>query len=464
MKILILLMALAGAAYARPGGGHSFSGGHSYSSHSYSSHSYSGGHYSSGHYHGGVGDPVALVVVLVVVLVIAVIVQIIKQNSQRSFTTGGVAAVAPARQELVNIQADDPDFSRAVFEDFAYRLYAEARRFGGARVARYFAPGALSKLTDHADQVVIGTLRVLGSRSVAAENQMTVQFEANLTRGKRTQFVVERWYFYRAHGVQTKPPQTRAWPCPNCGAPWEGGDPTTCASCGQAITPGRFDWAVSDMATESIENVGKTLTGTVDEVGNNYPTVRDHAADARLRELASDDANVTWPAFQERATMIYGRLNDAWNASELAPVRGLVTKSLLDYLHYWLDEYRRQGLHNRLDKAALQSMELAKVDRDRYFDSITVRIRATGLDFTTDARGKVVGGSDKRPRPYSEYWTFLRSSARRGPIVTDPRCPNCGAPLAISDAGTCTHCDAELERGSFDWVLSKIEQDDVYAG
>lgn len=162
--------------------------------------------------------------------------------------------------------------------------------------------------------------------------------------------------------------------------------------------------------------------------------------------------------------MIYGRLNDAWNASELAPVRGLVTKSLLDYLHYWLDEYRRQGLHNRLDKAALQSMELAKVDRDRYFDAITVRIRATGLDFTTDARGKVVGGSDKRPRPYSEYWTFLRSSARRGPIVTDPRCPNCGAPLAISDAGTCTHCDAELERGSFDWVLSKIEQDDVYAG
>ena len=57
-KILFLLMSLAGAAYARPGGGHSFSGGHSYSSHSYS-HSYSGGHYSSGHYHGGVGDPMS---------------------------------------------------------------------------------------------------------------------------------------------------------------------------------------------------------------------------------------------------------------------------------------------------------------------------------------------------------------------------------------------------------------------
>jgi hypothetical protein len=420
-KILFLLMTLAGAAYARPGGGHSFSG----------------GHYSSGPYHGGAGDPAALVIMLVLVFVVAVIVQIIKQRGQMAFTTGRVsplAAMPQVRQDLFNLKSDDPDFSRAVFEDFAYRLYAEARRFGGTRVARYFAPGALAKLTEPAEQVVIGTLRVVGSRVVAAENQLIVHYEANLTRGKRTQYVVERWYFYRAHGVRTKPPQTRAWPCPNCGAPWEGGDPTRCASCGQEITPGRFDWAVSDMAIESIENVGKTLTGTVDEVGNEFPTVVDGAASARLRALESDDAGVTWQAFQERATMIYGRLNSAWNASDLAPVRGLVTRSLCDYLRYWLDEYKRQGLHNHLDKAELQKLELAKVDRDRYFDAITVRIRATGLDYTVNDGGKVVGGSEKRPRPYSEYWTFLRSSARRGPIVTDPRCPNCGAPLEISDA------------------------------
>jgi hypothetical protein len=404
---------------------------------------------------------------LVLVLVVAVIFQAIKQRGEPTFTSGQVSPLAPmpqVRRDLFNLKSDDPDFSRAVFEDFAYRLYAEARRFGGARVARYFAPGALAKLDDNAEQVVIGTLRVVGSRVVAAENQLVVHYEANLTRGKRTQYVVERWYFYRAHGVHTKPPQTRAWPCPNCGAPWEGADPTTCASCGQAITPGRFDWAVSDMAIESVQSVGATLTGTVDEVGNDYPTVRDPAADARMRELAAEDAGVTWQTFQERAAMIYGQLNSAWNANELTPVRGLVTRSLLDYLRYWLDEYEQQGLRNRLEQAELQKIELAKVDRDRYFDAITVRMFATGHDYTVDSSGHIVGGSNKRTRPYTEYWTFLRSSARRGPIVTDPRCPNCGAPLSISDAGACTHCDAELERGSFDWTLSKIEQDDVYAG
>ena len=88
-KLLFLLMTLAGTAYARPGGGHSFSGGHSYSGHSYS-----GGHYSSGHYHGGHGDPIAMLVVLGLVLVVAVIVQIIKQNRQTTFTSGRVSPLA----------------------------------------------------------------------------------------------------------------------------------------------------------------------------------------------------------------------------------------------------------------------------------------------------------------------------------------------------------------------------------
>jgi hypothetical protein len=31
-------------------------------------------------------------------------------------------------------------------------------------------------------------------------------------------------------------------------------------------------------------------------------------------------------------------------------------------------------------------------------------------------------------------------------------------------AGTCDHCGAHVTGGEFDWVLSKIEQDDSYRG
>jgi hypothetical protein len=162
--------------------------------------------------------------------------------------------------------------------------------------------------------------------------------------------------------------------------------------------------------------------------------------------------------------MIYARLNDAWNAQDLTPVRGLVTSALLSYLKFWIDEYKRQRLANHLDDAKPQHIALAKVTRDKYYDAITVRVFADGLDYTLDREQRIVGGSRTERRAYTEYWTFLRSSARRGPITTAPSCPNCGAPLAISDAGACTHCGVEVESGSFDWVLSKIEQDDVYRG
>ena len=65
---------------------------------------------------------------------------------------------------------------------------------------------------------------------------------------------------------------------------------------------------------------------------------------------------------------------------------------------------------------------------------------------------------------YSEYWTLIRSAARRGEPRADDRCGGCGAPLTVTMAGACGHCGAHVTAGEFDWVLSKIEQDDSYQG
>lgn len=88
---------------------------------------------------------------------------------------------------------------------------------------------------------------------------------------------------------------------------------------------------------------------------------------------------------------------------------------------------------------------------------------ADGLEYTQRGE-KVVGGSKGRRRSYTEYWTFVRSAERRGVVHSDVACPNCGAPIAMSDIGDCTHCNAAIENGSIDWTLSRIEQDDSYAG
>ena len=78
--------------------------------------------------------------------------------------------------------------------------------------------------------------------------------------------------------------------------------------------------------------------------------------------------------------------------------------------------------------------------------------------------GALVRGSKHRERPYSEYWTLIRTASRRGAPRTAPACSNCGAPLQISQSGECEHCGSHVTSGEFDWVVSKIEQDDTYRG
>jgi hypothetical protein len=114
---------------------------------------------------------------------------------------------------------------------------------------------------------------------------------------------------------------------------------------------------------------------------------------------------------------------------------------------------------------SIERTERVKIVLDRHFDAITVRVWASGLDYTVSTRtGARVSGSQTQPRAYSEYWTLIRSAGVSGAPRSAASCPSCGSPLQVSMAGNCEHCGSHLTRGEFDWVLSKIEQDDVYAG
>jgi len=115
--------------------------------------------------------------------------------------------------------------------------------------------------------------------------------------------------------------------------------------------------------------------------------------------------------------------------------------------------------------ATIERIELARVASDKFFDSLTVRLFASSLDYTiADDDGRLVGGNRTTPRRYSEYWTLIRGVGRRGAARSDGACPSCGAPLRIEMAGNCMYCRAKVTSGEFDWVLSRIEQDEVYEG
>ncbi len=482
--MIIPLALLVELAIARPGGGDTYSGG--------------GGHGGGGGSSGGGGDgaDVGAILELIYWLVRLIIdypqlgipllavgigyfaYSAYKQRQNRDWDSGPPVELRRATT-LEAVKQADPDFSQVLFEDFAFRLFSTAHRVRHSAVtlemvAPYVSPPARQVLEardpvgEPVLSVVVGAMRIVRvDVPDAGLVRIDIELEANVSTAAHTYYSVESWQLARDVAQHTKPPTaTRGFPCPNCSAPWQatGTGTQRCASCNQVVDNGRFDWVVADIRLRSIDERPPTLTEPVPERGTDLPTYRQPSVDRRLIELERADPAVTETALVQRLTMIYDELNRAWTNNDLRPVRGLVSDGLYDYLVYWVDAYNQQGLRNQLLEMRITHSTVAKVSTDRWYTAVTVRIWATGKDFVERVTGEHVRGSRSRDRDYSEYWTLIRSAARKGPPVTQRTCSNCGAPLQITMAGECEHCSAHVTAGEFDWVLSKIEQDDSYRG
>jgi predicted lipid-binding transport protein (Tim44 family) len=389
----------------------------------------------------------------------------------------------PASRDLDALRALDPEFSAVLFEDFIYDLFARAHTARASErdleaLSPYLAPAVRAQLAQRqpvgvaVSGAVIGALRVIGvsvpgdTGSPGRRETVTLEIEANLALGDRAQYVEERWRLERDAAVQSKPPETaRAFNCPNCGAPFgpEGGD--RCEYCGQVVSGGRFDWSVEAIDLLRLEERPPALTSDVREVGTDAPTVFDPRLAARWAELVQADPAVTQGALAARFDLIFGEVNAAWSRLDLETARPYVSDRLFDYLQYWIAAYQRQGLRNVLEGMRIVEWKAVKVVRDRHYDAMTIRLWGTGRDTTVRAAtGELVSGDPHRDRAYSEYWTLIRGAGVKGAPRADKSCPNCGAPLDVNQAGQCEHCGAGITSGEFDWVLSKIEQDDAYSG
>ena len=211
------------------------------------------------------------------------------------------------------------------------------------------------------------------------------------------------------------------------------------------------------------EKRGPLLTSNVEERGTDLPTIVSSGANERMHGIRERDATFDWNVFVARAHVVFGALQQGWSGREPLRIRPFLTDNLFQSMVYWIDLYVAQRCRNMNDGARIEQIEFANAISDAHYDAITVRVFAIGADYTISDDGRMLSGS-KSPRRYSEYWTFVRGNVRKGTSKGDLACPQCGAPLAISMVGNCDHCGVKVTSGDFDWVLSRIEQDEVYSG
>jgi predicted lipid-binding transport protein (Tim44 family) len=419
--------------------------------------------------------------------------------------------VPPSKRDEVErlVLKHDPGFSLVLFEDFACALYAESQRARHdpralSGLAPYWTKTQMESLKTRAPvgqpvrAVVVGGLTPEAAFEENGRICIEYSFETNLhiqidsgppksvetpgalssllvntglaslaTQEPRaiTQYVNETWTFSRDMKVQTRPwTGVRKLGCPNCGAPLSPGGDARCGACGQ-VGDGRFDWQVSVVLVNAVEEKPHSFTGTSEEVGTSWPTKFSKTVSKDLDGLLSEDSALNPESIEARLRLIFNTMQSAWSSQDLRPLRPFVSDRQYDSLQYWIEAYKEQGLRNLMARPRLDNFRFARVGRDAHYDALTLRIWASGCDYTVEAKtGRVVGGSRTTPRRYSEYWTLIRSARARGKPRLDHNCPGCGVPLALNMAGGCEHCGAHVTSGEFDWVLSKIEQDEAYRG
>jgi predicted lipid-binding transport protein (Tim44 family) len=378
---------------------------------------------------------------------------------------------------LAAIRSSDDAFSFVLFEDFLYALYAEAHTARAAgdvdRLAPYLSNVARTELRElpanGIDGIVIGGMRVESITTLGDKISLDAVFTTNLAEkdfvGKPAAFYMEeRWTLCRFASARSRPPErARVVGCPSCGGPLDKMVMQKCGYCGVTSPAGEFDWFVEDIEVVHREARGPMLTGTTEEVGTDAPTIVAPDARREMDALNARDPGFTWASFVNKVRVVFDAFHTSWSAQDLTAVRPYLSDNLFELQRYWVSAYKQQGLHNRTENPTIVTVHLARISHDRFFDAVTVRVFATCVDYTTDEKGAVVGGDRTKPREYTEYWTFIRGVAKAGAPRADGACPSCGAAISgINMAGQCTHCNAKVTSGEFDWVLSRIEQDEVY--
>jgi predicted lipid-binding transport protein (Tim44 family) len=500
----------ASRVLARAGGGGHGGGGHSSSS---SSGGFSGGSHST--IVNGSGGGGAVIAILIATIILFIIVRRIARAQaaaggapgappvmMRTAATAalGAAAVGAAARGAFNaariapdttlvpvvdrIRAKDPGFELEVFLQRAEMIFFLVKRgiqhndptavrpyLGDALFAAVSGAVTAAK-TQHRHALLeslnVRAVHVQSAESDAAGQSIMVHFDL-VYRAKTLDDANrvladegedhrhgERWLFTRKADAKTPVNGgVVAARCPVCGAELRLNLDGTCSHCRSSVTNGAADWVVADV--QNAPFMGYT--------GNSSLAVAASSVPEGVASLHAADPSFAMDAFIGRTKTAFRALQEAWCAQNLDAGRAFLSPGAYFSWRAQLETMAAEGRRNVMENLVVRRIDPVLIVHGRVFDDITVRITATAADFEIDQNNRVVFG-DRTVRPFTEDWTFQRSvgvATTQKPGTLENTCPSCGAPIALTQIGECRYCKAAVTSGKFDWVVSRIEQDEVDA-
>jgi hypothetical protein len=236
------------------------------------------------------------------------------------------------------------------------------------------------------------------------------------------------WSFVRKIGNRTVEGGLLQGKCPQCGAPFQGGQTNQCGYCQAIVNSGNFDWTLAEITAGGDQ--GEALR---------EPEI------AGLGEARAADPALNLQILEDRASLVFWKWIEARAMREPRRLAKLAAPALLRALR---------------EPAAFRGLEVTGVDTQSF------RHGSATVETTVEVRWRgQVGPGEAARLDGSPAWTTVScrtrlrlarahgARTRTGNGMSTSRCPACNAPLGESLTARCDYCDAALGADGADWFL-----------
>jgi uncharacterized Zn finger protein (UPF0148 family) len=185
----------------------------------------------------------------------------------------------------------------------------------------------------------------------------------------------------------------------------------------------------------------------------------------RLGLDAFKEANPSFSedAFERKVKRAFLAIQEAWSNKDLTEVRKFISDGVWQRFSVQFMMMDALEQTNQLEHVKVVRTFIDSVESDGDFDTIHVGIECSlhdrfvcNIDSTLNSGGREL---------FIEYWSFIRKKGVTGKdLYSVGNCPSCSAPLGdkLGEVAQCPYCNAMVNSGEFDWVLSEITQADDY--
>ena len=203
-----------------------------------------------------------------------------------------------------------------------------------------------------------------------------------------------------------------------------------------------------------------TQMGESSQSGMRWVNIPDNSFEI-IQALRNKDPAFNATAFMEWAKEVFLKLQYAWMDRDWEQVRPFESEELYAQHARQLQEYKRLGRINVLERINVNNAYFFQLVKGREWETLWVVMNVRMIDYIIDEQTRrVLKGSPDTDCFMSYFYVFKRkagtqtTSAKQG--VDTIACPNCGAPTHVVSSGRCEYCDFVITVKDHGWVLTDI--------